>query len=442
MMSFFLMTLFLIPLIMDWWIFVVSLMMISFLFIFMNYPTSYHSLVTSIFSMDILSYSLICLSYWVLFLSILASYGIYKNKMNNKEFLLLSVFLMIFLYLTFSVDNLFLFYLFFEASLIPTLFLIFGWGYQPERMVAGFYLLFYTLFASLPLLLSLFYLYSNYFTLIYWLIPKFNWNLFLYLSLVMAFLFKMPMLFFHYWLPKAHVEAPVAGSMILAAILLKLGGYGLFRIMKLIPINSINYNIYFIIIGLFSGSLVGLMCLFQSDIKSLIAYSSVAHMGGVICGIFTYNYYGMLGAFIMMLGHGLCSSSLFCMSNFLYERTKSRSLYINKGVLIYIPVFSLMWFLLCANNMSSPPSLNLLGEIYIINGVMGWNSSTFIYLSFSSFLSCCYSIYLFSVIHHGEMFKGSTPLSNLFIREYLLVFMHWIPLNLLILSFSCYSMFI
>lgn len=198
--------------------------------------------------------------------------------------------LILLLVLTFRTTNLFLFYVFFERRLIPTFFLILGWGYQPERLQAGYYLLFYTLLASLPLLLGILFCNKNLGSINYWVI-NFNYELsLLYFCLIVAFLVKIPIFLFHLWLPKAHVEAPVSGSIILAGVLLKLGGYGLLRVYVLIQKISINYNLIWYTVSLVGGVLISLVCLFQVDIKSLIAYSSVAHIGIVISGLITLSY--------------------------------------------------------------------------------------------------------------------------------------------------------
>nr|YP_010736655.1 NADH dehydrogenase subunit 4 [Cobbenicoris guangxiensis]WEM32398.1 NADH dehydrogenase subunit 4 [Cobbenicoris guangxiensis] len=434
MMSLIMSVLFLIPLIFNGWLLTISFMLIMLMIYFYS-SFSFFSNMTYFFGVDILSWGMIMLTCWISFLMFLASFSVMNFNNNRAEFSFVLIIMLLILILVFTVNNMMLFYVFFEASLIPTLFLIFGWGYQPERLLSGYYLLFYTLFGSLPLLLLIFYIYHISGTLVFWLV-KINYNIYMYVALVLAFLFKLPMLFLHFWLPKAHVEAPISGSMLLAGVLLKLGGYGLIRMLIYIYPYSLSMNCIFISLGLFSCMMVGMICVLQVDIKSLIAYSSVAHMGMVISGIMSLNIYGVLGAYILMLGHGLCSSSLFCLANLIYERTHSRSLFINKGMIMLIPFFSLFMFLASVNNMSSPPTLNLLGEIYIILGCLSWDLNSMFFLSMGSFLSCVYSIYLYSMVNHGMLCRILVPFFNLTCREYFLIFMHLIPLNFMVLNVS------
>nr|YP_009750090.1 NADH dehydrogenase subunit 4 [Eudarcia gwangneungensis]QIJ46451.1 NADH dehydrogenase subunit 4 [Eudarcia gwangneungensis] len=389
---------------------------------------------------DMISYVMILLSVWICGLMVLASSKLNEEKYYESFFLFNVLLLLIFLYLTFSVMNLFLFYLFFESSLIPTLMLIIGWGYQPERIQAGMYLLFYTLFVSLPMLMGIFYIFLKVDTVMMYMFKFSNMNNFLlYISMILAFLVKMPMYFVHLWLPKAHVESPVSGSMILAGIMLKLGGYGLMRILILFQEIGMKMNIIWVIISLVGGFFISLNCFCQVDVKSLIAYSSVAHMGIVLGGIMTMNYWGFMGSCVLMVGHGLCSSGMFCLANISYERLYSRSMYINKGMMNFMPSMSLWWFLLISSNMAAPPSLNLLGEISLINSLMSWSWFTIIALMLISFFSAGYSLYLYSFTQHGKVFSGMYSFYMGVSREYLILMLHWIPLNFFILK-ADYSM--
>nr|YP_009927039.1 NADH dehydrogenase subunit 4 [Mallika jacksoni]QNL34340.1 NADH dehydrogenase subunit 4 [Mallika jacksoni] len=443
MMKFLLMSLFMIPLCfkknMFW---MVQLMMMMMMLMFMNLTLNImnFSNVSYMMSCDLISYGLILLSIWISSLMIMASENLFKKKFYDNFFLLNIILLLVMLYLTFSVMNLFMFYLFFEGSLIPTLMLIIGWGYQPERIQAGMYLLFYTLFVSLPLLMGIFFIYGKLNSMMMYFMKFYDFNmLLLYISMVMAFLVKMPMYFTHLWLPKAHVEAPVSGSMILAAIMLKLGGYGLLRVLVMMQKINLKIGIVWVIISLVGGLYISLKCFCQVDMKSLIAYSSVAHMSIVIGGIMTMNYWGFMGAYILMIGHGLCSSGMFCLSNISYERVGSRSLFLNSGMMNFMPSMSMWWFLFMSSNMAAPPSLNLMGEISLINSLISWSWLSMIMLMGVSFFSAGYSLYLYSYTQHGKYNLGMYSFYSGVSREYLMLMLHWLPLNILVLKID-YSM--
>nr|QOL00694.1 NADH dehydrogenase subunit 4 [Mongolotettix japonicus] len=438
MLSYLFMISFLIPLcfLCDCWWLIHSLMfLLSFVFMIMFYSYADFNMISYYFGFDYFSFSLILLSFWICSLMITASGSVYLSSYHSNFFVFIILFLLIMLYCSFSSLNLLSFYIFFESSLIPTLLLILGWGYQPERLQAGLYLIFYTLIASLPLLLVLFKVYTVSNTLYFPLLIDFGSYYFMfYVFMFMAFLIKMPMFLVHLWLPKAHVEAPISGSMILAGVLLKLGGYGIFRVMKIISYLGLKFNYFWISLGLCGGVIVSFICFRQVDLKSLIAYSSVAHMSMVIGGLMTMNWWGCMGSFSLMIGHGLCSSGLFCLSNIIYERLGSRSLLINKGMINIMPSMSLWWFLLSSSNMAAPPSLNLLGELSLLNGIISWCTLSFLFLIFLSFFSAVYTLYMYSYSQHGSYYMGVYTFSMGYVREYHLLLLHWLPLNVLCLK--------
>nr|YP_009740831.1 NADH dehydrogenase subunit 4 [Traulia lofaoshana]QID03832.1 NADH dehydrogenase subunit 4 [Traulia lofaoshana] len=441
MLSYLFMIVFLIPLCLlnnCWWLIHSLMFLFSFIFMLCMYSYSDLNMISYCFGVDYFSFSLILLSFWVCSLMITASCSIYLSSYHSNFFIFMVLLLLIMLFCSFSSLSLLSFYVFFESSLVPTLLLILGWGYQPERLQAGIYLIFYTLVASLPLLLVLFKVYNVVNTLYFPLLFDFGSYYFMfYVFMVLAFLVKMPMFLVHLWLPKAHVEAPISGSMILAGVLLKLGGYGIFRVMSIISYLGMKFNYFWLSLGLSGGMVVSFICFRQVDLKSLIAYSSIAHMSMVIGGLMTMNWWGCMGSLSLMVGHGLCSSGLFCLSNIIYERLGSRSLLINSGMINFMPSMSLWWFLLSSSNMAAPPSLNLVGELSLLNSVMSWSSFGFLMLIFLSFFSAVYTLYMYSYSQHGLYYSGVYTFSLGYLREYHLLFLHWFPLNVLVLK-GCY----
>nr|WRV01094.1 NADH dehydrogenase subunit 4 [Stygiocaris lancifera] len=390
--------------------------------------------------MDSIGYILVMLSFWIAALVVKGSQKIEETSNFSYLFLFMNIILLLSLILTFCCMDYLLFYICFEASLIPTLVLILGWGYQPERLQAGIYMLFYTLFGSLPLLVSILLIYKVGCSLSFGLASiKVSGSLTYYIwyfCTFFAFTVKLPMFGVHLWLPKAHVEAPVAGSMILAGVLLKLGGYGLIRVSPLFTESGKIFSWVWVSLGALGGGLISVLCLRQTDMKALIAYSSVAHMGLVLCGLMVFSSWGVTGGVIVMVGHGLCSSGLFCIANMVYERVGSRSLSVSKGLMNFMPSMALWWFLLSAGNMAAPPSLNLWGEISLIISVLSWVKLSCIGLVLISFFSAAYTLYLFSMSQHGKLFCTLSSCCCGHVREYLVLILHWLPLNTMILKSS------
>nr|YP_010535618.1 NADH dehydrogenase subunit 4 [Ornithodoros noorsveldensis]AIZ58706.1 NADH dehydrogenase subunit 4 [Ornithodoros noorsveldensis]AIZ58719.1 NADH dehydrogenase subunit 4 [Ornithodoros noorsveldensis]UYB78491.1 NADH dehydrogenase subunit 4 [Ornithodoros noorsveldensis] len=381
-------------------------------------------------NMDLMGLMLIELSLWISLLMFMASMSL--RIFYEEVFSFYVVLMLLFLVLCFSVNNLIFFYLCFESVLFPIIMIIMGWGMQPERLQAGLYMLFYTLFGSFPLLVFILFFESNLsMVYLYWL--EFEVGFVLMMMGVIGFLVSMPMYFLHIWLPKAHVEAPVAGSMILAAVLLKLGIYGIFRMIFFFIQEFLSFGYFFMSVVLLGSLIISMVCLCQVDVKALIAYSSVCHMGVAFGGVVSLSNWGFMGNLVMMLGHGLCSSGLFCLANLYYERIYTRSMVLLKGVGMVYPFMSLWWFLFSVVNMAAPPSMNLGGEIFLIGAIIKWSLLGLVPLGMVSFVAAAYSLYMYSYVNHGSgwvIYAGKM----LDMRELMLLFFHMIPLIIWVLK--------
>jgi len=358
------------------------------------------------------------------------------NSSYSSSLWLVNMVLTLRLVFTFLTKNIVIFYFFFEWSLIPIFIVIIGWGYQIERLKASIYMLFYTLFASLPLLLILIFLnkFNSSFSMIALglngLAININWILILFS--ILAFLVKFPIYGVHQWLPKAHVEAPVRGSIVLAGILLKLGGYGLIRLGYIF--RAVNPVFIFIMLSLLGGGLLAVVCCGVRDLKVIIAYSSVVHIAFIIVGILSTIMWGVVGAVIIIIAHGLCSSGIFSNANILYERRHSRSLMSNKGVLRFYPSFSLLWFLLCMANFGGPFTFNLLAEIILIINLVRVNAALLVSVVLVSLFSAAYSLILYSRTQQGTPSYFYYSCSNVTPRERCVLVFHLVPLLFIAVS--------
>jgi NADH-quinone oxidoreductase subunit M len=360
-------------------------------------------------------------------------------KIRVKEFLIAILILETFMIGVFCSLDLVVFYLFFEAGLIPMFLIIGVWG-GPRRVYSAFKFFLFTLLGSVLMLVAIIAIYwitgTTDVTEIYKIqIPKEYQNL-LWLAFFSSFAVKMPMWPVHTWLPDAHVEAPTAGSVILAAILLKMAGYGFLRFsLPMFPIASEHFTplIYSLsIIAIIYTSLIALM---QEDMKKLIAYSSVAHMGYVTLGIFTFTKQGIEGSIFQMISHGLISAALFLCVGVVYDRLHSRMISTYGGLVNYLPKYSFLFIVFALAGLGLPGTSGFLGEFLVLAGTFQKNYFVSMLATFGVVLGATYMLWLTKRVIFGNTnnneIKKLKDINNL---EALML----ISLGILILFFGFY----
>nr|YP_009545864.1 NADH dehydrogenase subunit 4 [Ophionotus victoriae]AYO99656.1 NADH dehydrogenase subunit 4 [Ophionotus victoriae] len=412
----------------------VSIIFFISCFLYSGTNNIYWNYLSSILATDSLSTPLIVLSCWLMVVTLLASINSVSNSsaLNQRMFITFNLVILIALIITFSSTNLIMFFIAFEATLIPTLLLISRWGMQKERIEASYYFVFYTLISSLPLLIGLIVIYLNdhntNIVLIFWN-PSLLVSPTLTLFCIVAFLVKVPIFSFHLWLPKAHVEAPVAGSMILAAILLKMGGYGFIRLYSFFwaPLTN-NITPFLVFFCCWGGVLTSLICITQTDLKSLIAYSSVSHMSFMIAGVATGTEWGLKASIIIMIAHGIVSSALFALANLFYERSGTRTLLINRSLKATIGLLPLFWLIFVVANLGLPPLPNAVGELLAFSSIFNWSIISYFPISLGVVLTSIFSLSVYQFLNSGWAHKWNVINSNINERENLMITLHFIPL--------------
>ncbi|ASM77741.1 NADH-quinone oxidoreductase subunit M [Vitreoscilla filiformis] len=325
-----------------------------------------------------------------------------------------------------AVDGL-LFYVFFEATLIPMYIIIGIWG-GPRRVYAAFKFFLYTLLGSLLMLIALIYLYyksGGSFDIQTWhkLPLPMNAQTLLFFAFFAAFSVKVPMWPVHTWLPDAHVEAPTGGSVVLAAIMLKLGAYGFLRFsMPIAPDAAHEYAWFIIALSLIAVIYIGLVAMVQKDMKKLVAYSSIAHMGFVTLGFFIFNELGVSGGLVQMISHGFVSGAMFLSIGVLYDRVHSREIATYGGVVNTMPKFAAFALLFAMANCGLPGTAGFIGEWMVILGAVQYNFWIGALAATALIFGAAYTLWMYKRVYFGDVTNDEVrELTDLNAREFLMM---------------------
>jgi proton-translocating NADH-quinone oxidoreductase chain M len=355
---------------------------------------------------DGISLLFLLLNTFLIPLCILSSWN--SVKFNLKEFLIAFLILDFLLIGVFCIMDLLFFYVFFESVLIPMYLIIGIWGSRERKVLAAYYFFLYTLLGSALMLVSIAYIFWQVGSTDYELLLTFCFSkteqLFLWFTFFLAFASKVPMIPVHLWLPEAHVEAPTAGSVLLAGVLLKLGTYGFIRFsLPLFPFASFYYAPLVDTLAVVGIIFTSFTAIRQTDFKRIVAYSSIAHMNLVILGIFSFNSIGIEGAILQSLSHGFVASALFLIIGVVYERYGTRLVYYYGGLATVMPLFVFIFLFFTLANIAFPGTSSFVGEFLILIGSFNTNITVTVFGATGIVISGAYSLWLFNRISYGNL---------------------------------------
>jgi NADH-ubiquinone oxidoreductase chain 4 len=371
--------------------------------------------------------------YFVLLTTMIMPIALLSNwdsiKENVKSYLIIMLLLETMLLAVFLALDIMIFYIFFE-SILPPLFILIGIFGSDNKVSASYYIFLYTLWGSLFLLLSILVTSSTMgstdFDTLFKLNFEYKTQVFLFLGIFIAFAVKTPTIFLNGWLLKAHVESPLGGSIVLAAIVLKLSLYGIFRLMlPMLPKACLDYTFVIYTIAVITIIYASFSTIRTTDVKELIAYSSVCHAAVYLIGIFSNTLQGLEGSIVLGLAHGFVSSGLFiCAGGVLYDRTGTRSIYFYRGMAQLMPILGILFFILTLGNCGTPLTLNFIGEFMSLYSIVERLPVLGVFACSSIVFSAAYSVYLFNRVSFGGSFTRFLEESVFDVnkREFLILF--------------------